>query len=755
MRKLLTISSLILSILFANVGFSPVAAKQKNKKLRKLYCESGDNYFQSNELVVKFKAKKRNFADETRANDYIADKLKQNIKLRHLGLHKTERAKSKRLRRNLGIDRSYIVNLEDMSSNPDFISCNQLINTVKKLKRDPNISSVSPSYIFETNSLTNDPLVTSTGQFWTFGKDELYGHKKINAPQAWDHAQGEGITVAVIDTGIDYNHPDLWNNIWVNPELASDINQDGIINLDDVDLNHNKRIDPEEIKPNLIGKNIAFGTNDPYDTAHGHGTHIAGSIAAVGNNNLGLAGVAYKAKILPIKAMDNEGYAPFSKLAEAIIYAADMGADVINNSWNCDCETPEIIRDAFEYSHNLDIVNVISAGNLRKEVDPGSPAALNTTISVASTEFFDYRSSFSNYGSYVDIAAPGTSILSTLSQAAHQSTIGGVRLGMDNDFDYWYLSGTSMSAAMISGAVAVLKSANPELNNEDIRRILKSHARQFDTFDQNLGAGLIDLEASVLEAINLKTGSTEPELDTNPTSPIEKENNETPVDTPEVLKEASGEIIISPANPQINELIKIEFKANETSTSQAQDFAWNIDSDSHVESRAASFFARYSEAGAQTIQLELKDINGNIEEISKTIQIQEEKSLNLNDESSNNQASFLVKDTKNTLAKLRRKKKRIAKFKLERTLASLGKNLLIKVEVDPEYTDLVRMNSQNLKFIKNNKNNFNIRLKIRSRRKFRKKLKTRLYRSNKLTIPVKITDLTNDYSIIQNLVVYI
>lgn len=766
MRKLLTIASLILCILFTNALISPVLAKPKNKELRKLYCESNDNYFQANEIIIKFKAKKANFADETKANDYISNKLDQSIKLRAISTANTERAKAKRLRRNLGIDRSYIVSLEDINSDPNFLSCNQLINTVKKLKRDPNISSVSPSYIFQTNSLTSDPLVTSTGQIWTFGKDELYGHKKINAPQAWDHAQGEGILVAVIDTGIDYNHPDLWNNIWVNPKLASDINQDGIINLDDVDINQNHRIDPEEIKPNLIGKNIAFGNDDPYDSLNGHGTHVSGSIAAVGNNNIGLAGVAYKAKILPIKAMDNDGYAPFSKLAEAIIYAADMGADVINNSWNCDCETPEIIRDAFEYSHNLDVVNVMSAGNLRKELAANTPAALNTTISVASTEFFDYRSYFSNYGSFVDIAAPGTSILSTLSQGAHETTIAGVRLGMDNNFDYWYISGTSMSAAMVSGAVAVIKSANPELNNEDIRRILKSHARQLDSFDQNLGAGLIDLEASVLEALSLRNKPIETRPAPTIPEPVQEKNaidleiepvedvQEPTTETPIVIKKASGEILISPANPQVNELIKIEFKANSESTIR-QNYYWNIDSDDHIESRAQSFFAKYSQAGTETIELELIDTNGNSEKISKTIEISGTKKIDSKQNSPDNQASFLIRSTKNLFAKLKRNEILVTKFSVERTLSSLGKNLLLKVEVDPEYGDLVRMSSTNVKYIANNKNNFNIKLKLKSRRRFKTKLKFKFYTSNKLTIPVKITDLTNNYSVIQNLIVYI
>ncbi|PJB96631.1 MAG: hypothetical protein CO079_09405, partial [Nitrosopumilales archaeon CG_4_9_14_0_8_um_filter_34_10] len=117
------------------------------------------------------------------------------------------------------------------------------------------------------------------------------------------------------------------------------------------------------------------------------------------------------------------------------------------------------------------------------------------------------------------------------------------------------------------------------------------------------------------------------------------------------------------------------------------EYYWNIDSDSHIESRTASFFAKYSEAGKETIALELVDANGNSELISKTIKISENKSLDLNQNDS--KASFSIKKARNIFAKLRRNEILVTKFSLERTLTSLGKNLLVKVEVDSEYADLV------------------------------------------------------------------
>ena len=172
----------------------------------------------------------------------------------------------------------------------------------------------------------------------------------MRAPEAWDLSQGEGITVAVVDTGIDTEHPDLAGNIWVNP--GEDLNHDGVADPSDfngVDDDHNGFID------DLHGFDFANSVDadgdgdyddpgdvsdpDPFDD-FGHGTHVAGTIAAIANNGIGVAGVAPRARLMAVKGFKVSGSTPDSILARGMVYAADNGARVIINSWSCSTRRP-------------------------------------------------------------------------------------------------------------------------------------------------------------------------------------------------------------------------------------------------------------------------------------------------------------------------------------------------------------------------------------------------------------------------------
>ena len=156
--------------------------------------------------------------------------------------------------------------------------------TLQRLKADPDVEFAEPTHTFSTNQLPNDPFLATSGT-WGQPYQDLWGLFAINAPAAWDTAQGDGIVVAVVDTGVDYNHPDIAANIWtnVNEVDGNFIDDDGNGFVDDV-----------------RGWNFMFNNNDPSDH-NGHGTHVAGTIAALGNNGIGVIGVAWHSQIMAVK----------------------------------------------------------------------------------------------------------------------------------------------------------------------------------------------------------------------------------------------------------------------------------------------------------------------------------------------------------------------------------------------------------------------------------------------------------------------
>ncbi|HEX9009855.1 MAG TPA: S8 family serine peptidase, partial [Holophagaceae bacterium] len=191
------------------------------------------------------------------------------------------------------------------------------------LRADPNVEYAEVNHVASASGLPNDPFLGSSGT-WGQPYQDLWGLQAIHAPAAWDTNSGNGMVVAVIDTGVDYNHPDIAVNMWTNPgEIAGNgIDDDGNGYVDDV--RGMDFVGPDATHPKVGA--------DPMDR-HGHGTHAAGIIAATGNNGLGVVGVAWGAKIMALKGLDDHGSGLDTTLAPAIIYAAKNGADVINASW--------------------------------------------------------------------------------------------------------------------------------------------------------------------------------------------------------------------------------------------------------------------------------------------------------------------------------------------------------------------------------------------------------------------------------------
>ncbi len=263
----------------------------------------------------------------------------------------------------------------------------------------------------------------------------------IDAPEGWHRTRGEGVVVAVVDSGVDITHPDLVNNIWRNSgeQCGNGIDDDGNGYVDDCN-----------------GWNFAAGSAAVTDNV-GHGTHVAGIIAAEADNRIGIAGVAYEADIMPLKIGDTPS---LSAAIEAIAYAIDNGARVINASWGVNDPNAAAYLDvAITAAEQAGVLVVTAAGNEPVNIDtaPWYPAAssLDNVITVAASTPTDQPASWSGYGATnVDIFAPGEFIVSTLP--------GG----------YGVYSGTSMAAPMVAGAAALLWAATPEATYQEVKGAL-------------------------------------------------------------------------------------------------------------------------------------------------------------------------------------------------------------------------------------------------------------------------------------------
>ncbi|WP_445630637.1 S8 family peptidase [Nostoc sp. DSM 114167] len=273
-----------------------------------------------------------------------------------------------------------------------------------------------------------------------------WGADLVKAPEVWAHGYtGKGVVVAVVDTGVDYNHEDLKNNIWTNSkEIAGNgIDDDGNGYVDDT-----------------YGWNFADQNNNTLDD-NGHGTHVSGTIAGE-NNNYGVTGIAYDAKIMPVKALDSSGSGSYSSISKGIRYAVDNGANVINLSLG-GSSSNRTLESAIDYASSKGVIVVMAAGN-----DGGSspeyPAryASKSGIAVGAVDKNNNLADFSNRSGTNPIAyvtAPGVKIYSSVPNN-----------------QYATYSGTSMAAPHVAGIVALMLSANPNLTDAQVRQIVTETA---------------------------------------------------------------------------------------------------------------------------------------------------------------------------------------------------------------------------------------------------------------------------------------
>jgi subtilisin family serine protease len=288
-----------------------------------------------------------------------------------------------------------------------------------------------PNYTFRLDFVPNDPSYAQQSPYLD----------RIDAAGAWEFTQGRAeVVVAILDTGVYTGHVDLRDGIWTNP---------GEIPGNGIDDERNGFVD------DVHGWDFADNENEVLDD-YGHGTHVAGIAAARIDNGIGMAGVAGRATIMPVDVFGG-GIGTYEDLIRAIVYATDNGARVINMSLGASSYSLGE-EAAVEYAHSRGVVLVAAAGNSGRE-ELHYPAAHPRVIAVASTQADDGLSIFSTRGDFVDVAAPGTGIYSTLSHGG-----------------YGGMSGTSMATPHVAGLAALILSRNPMLTPDDARAVIESAA---------------------------------------------------------------------------------------------------------------------------------------------------------------------------------------------------------------------------------------------------------------------------------------
>ncbi|MFH0839719.1 MAG: S8 family peptidase, partial [Candidatus Omnitrophota bacterium] len=448
------------------------------------------------------------------------------------------------------LDRIYRLELEKGQS---------VEGAIAEYSKDPNVEYAEPNYIYQICALPlpiesyipNDYYVEEVQNpgywkegSWGQGYPDLWGLQKIQAIEAHnlfdidadgtfgpqETKPGAGVIVAVIDTGVDYNHPDLTANIWINEdEIEGDANGDGFPGIGGTDDDGDGLIDEDSqgisrfledgITPNpkwcndipadddengyaddIKGWDFANKDNNPMD-GYGHGTHCSGTIAAIGNNSIGITGVAPFAKVMALKGLSDNGGGNITDLADCVHYATDNGADILSNSWG-GIFLSQTLTDAFNYAYSLGCISIAAAGNDNDDVVNFSPANISTVMAVASSDHEDEKSDFSNYGDLIAVSAPGGD--STIGDGTNVCGRNILSLRSDNNSyptdmygdgksivggNYYRSRGTSMACPHVAGLAALVLSAAPDLSNEDVRQRICDSADDVEALGPDIYCG--------------------------------------------------------------------------------------------------------------------------------------------------------------------------------------------------------------------------------------------------------------------------
>ena len=377
--------------------------------------------------------------------------------------------------------RSFVLNDNNPNDNE-----NRIYDLIQSLRSNSNILFAEREVINRTTYTPNDPMIT-----------DLWYLENVQAFDAWDIQPGglEEIIIGISDSGVKWNHPDLRANMWINtaelPGITINWETGEIIGGDGIDNDGNGFVD------DVMGWDFwttASGgqSNNPFQSFNGnqHGTHVAGTAAAVGDNNIGITGLAYNVRIVATKHTPNNFETPTIYNAySSIFYLADLGVHIINCSWGAwgDEETANL---AVSYAKEQGSLVIASAGNANWDSELGFyyPAAVKDVIGVIATDINDRRAGFSNYGTEYDISAPGVSILSTFYDE-------------NGDDSYGTYSGTSMASPLVAGVAALVLSQNPNMSVDELICFLLDGADPIDHlnpgYDGKMGAGRVNAFNSV------------------------------------------------------------------------------------------------------------------------------------------------------------------------------------------------------------------------------------------------------------------
>jgi len=333
-------------------------------------------------------------------------------------------------------------------------------SSVLQMMSDPRIEFAEPNFLISKDDVTpNDPRFNEQWALRNTGQNGGQVGSDLNAGAAWTTTIGSTATViAVVDSGIDFTHPDLVNNQWTNPTPGAN--------------------------GDLHGWDYVKESAEIKDE-QGHGTAVAGIIAAEGNNSFGITGVMWRAGLMSLRVLDNTGTGDIGNAVEAIDYAVAHGAQVINLSWGTSAESAAL-KDAIERASRRNVLVVCSAGNGSHSLDvsPYYPASyvLPNLIAVAASDNVDQLTSWSNWGAAsVTVAAPGANILTT--------QMGG---------SYWNVTGTSAAAPLVTGIAGLLKTVRPSANVRLIARAVSEGARQVSSLSGKVSSGGVASAAGAL-----------------------------------------------------------------------------------------------------------------------------------------------------------------------------------------------------------------------------------------------------------------
>jgi len=344
--------------------------------------------------------------------------------------------------------------------------------TLERLSQDPDVEGVEYNHLYTADEIPDDKKFSEQWALHNTGQTGGTIDADIDAPEAWNTQTGShDVVIAVIDSGVDYNHDELADNIWTN---LYEIPGDGIDN------------DGNGFADDVHGWDFANDDSDPYDD-RGHGTRVTGIIAAKGYNAIGVAGINWNVSIMALKFLDENGSGSTFGAVQSVLYAIDMGARVMNNSWGGGSYN-QALEDAIETAEAADVLFIASAGNSSEDNDtePHYPSNydFNNVIAVAATDDDDNLSSSSNYGlESVDLGAPGVNILTTNPKNKYRTA-----------------SGTSYAAPHVTGAAALVMAQFPEFTYTETKaKILNSVDQTLSLAGNTVTGGRLNLSKAVGE----------------------------------------------------------------------------------------------------------------------------------------------------------------------------------------------------------------------------------------------------------------